>query len=249
MKVAKVLAFYFGDRRHYPKNKETTIDLFKQQIENHRKVDPGVNQDLIIVNHDKGEEDVKTFLNEYNGQDVFNGKIKIIHRPQINSDLSFGSYKYAFYLFQNEYDYWFFCEDDIIVTNNNITKKMIDDFESDDNVGFIAALDYNHKFGHGVYPTEDGYIIDSHVSAHAHGGVGLTSTKTIKKVNKIIPEYLQTPNINQIQHPQILIPEDLYEGEHTYETSFTNDFIKAGFKLKPFKSNNDFLHTRENITL
>jgi len=249
MKVAKVLAFYFGDRRHYPKTKEITMDLFKQQIENHCKVDPGVNQDLIIVNHDRGEEDVKTFLNEYNGQDVFNGKIKIIHRPLISSDLSFGSYKYAFYLLQDEYDYWFFSEDDIIVLNDNVTQKLINDFESDDDAGFIAALDYNHKFGHGTYPLENGYITDSHIAAHAHGGIGLTSTKTIKQVIKTIPEYLQTPNIEQINNPNILIPNDLYQGEHNYETSFTNDFIKAGFKLKPFKSNNDFLHTRENTTL
>ena len=29
-KIAKVLAFYFGDRRHYPHNKEGVIDLFKK---------------------------------------------------------------------------------------------------------------------------------------------------------------------------------------------------------------------------
>jgi len=251
MKVAKVLAFYFGDRRYYPKTKEGTIDLFKKQIENHRIIDPGVYQDLIIVNHDKGEEDIKTFLNEYDGQDVFNGKIKIIHRPLISPDLSFGSYKYAFYLLQDKYDYWFFSEDDIMVLNNNITKKMIYYFnrEPNLNLGFIAALNYNGKLGHRAYPLEDGYISKADGYAHAHGGMGLTSTKIMKKVAELVPEYLQTPNIQQINHPQIQIPENLYKGEHGYEIGFTNDFVKAGFNLKPFESNDYFLHIRENTTL
>ena len=101
-KVAKVLAFYFGDRRHYPKNKEGVIDLFKTQIKTHQTLNPGVNMDLIIVNHDTQDQDVYDLLNEYDGQDVSTGKIKVIHRPRISSDLSFGSYKYAFHLFQNE---------------------------------------------------------------------------------------------------------------------------------------------------
>jgi len=100
-KVAKILAFYFGDRRHYPHNKEGVIDLFKKQIQTHQTLNPGINMDLIIVNHDTEDNDVYELLNEYDGQEVSTGKIRVIHRPRVSHDLSFGSYKYAFYLFQD----------------------------------------------------------------------------------------------------------------------------------------------------
>lgn len=247
MKTAKVLAFYFGDRRHYPNNKQGTIELLKRQILNHQTIDPGVEQDLIIVNHDKGEEDIKTLLDEYNGQEVFNGKIKIIHRPRINSDLSFGSYKYAFHLLQNEYDYFFFCEDDIEVLKKDVTKKMINILDKNKKIGFVAALDFIKQNYH-TFKLEKGYIIKTgNLEPHAHGGVGLTSTVKMKQVADTIPSYLSIPNILNLS--QTYIDEEGYSGENEYEINFTNDFIKAGFKIKPLPVEDNFLHIRENIIL
>ena len=80
MKTAKVMAFYFGERRLYPHNKYGVIDLLKRQIDSHRKIDPGTNMDLILVNHDLGDEEVKDILNSYDGEEVNGGIIKIIHR-------------------------------------------------------------------------------------------------------------------------------------------------------------------------
>lgn len=240
-KVAKVLAFYFGDRRHYPKNKEGVIDLFKTQIKTHQTLNPGVNMDLIIVNHDTQDQDVYDLLNEYDGQDVSTGKIKVIHRPRISSDLSFGSYKYAFHLFQNEYDYWFFSEDDILPLTNGVVPELINILNSNEDVGFVGALKYPHTH---YYKLEDGYII-SH--DHVHGGCGLTSTIKMKKVAEIIPTYLQTPNILNEEIKNKIV--DDYLGEHTFEISFTQDFINTGFKLKVKNSLDNFSHIREEIKL
>ena len=240
-KVAKVLAFYFGDRRHYPKNKEGVIDLFKTQIKTHQTLNPGVNMDLIIVNHDTQDQDVYDLLNEYDGQDVSTGKIKVIHRPIISSDLSFGSYKYAFHLFQNEYDYWFFSEDDILPLTNGVVPELINILNSNEDVGFVGALKYPHTH---YYTLEDGYII-SH--DHIHGGCGLTSTIKMKKVAEIIPTYLQTPNILNEEIKNKIV--DDYLGEHTFEISFTQDFINTGFKLKVKNSLDNFSHIREEIKL
>ena len=240
-KVAKVLAFYFGDRRHYPKNKEGVIDLFKTQIKTHQTLNPGVNMDLIIVNHDTQDQDVYDLLNEYDGQDVSTGKIKVIHRPRISSDLSFGSYKYAFHLFQNEYDYWFFSEDDILPLTNGVVPELINILNSNEDVGFVGALKYPHTH---YYTLEDGYII-SH--DHIHGGCGLTSTIKMKKVAEIIPTYLQTPNILNEEIKNKIV--DDYLGEHTFEISFTQDFINTGFKLKVKNSLDNFSHIREEIKL
>jgi hypothetical protein len=240
-KVAKVLAFYFGWRRLYPHNKEGVIDLLKTQIKTHQTLNPGVNMDLIIVNHDTQDQDVYDLLNEYDGQDISTGKIKVIHRSRISSDLSFGSYKYAFYLLQNEYDYWFFSEDDILPLTNGVVPELIDILNSSEDIGFVGALKYPHTHN---YTLEDGYII-SH--DHVHGGVGLTSTAKMKKVAEIVPTYLQTPNIlNEKIENKI---ENDYLGEHTFEISFTQDFINAGFKLKVKNSSNNFSHIREEIKL
>jgi hypothetical protein len=240
-KVAKVLAFYFGWRRHYPHNKEGVIDLFKTQIKTHQTLNPGVNMDLIIVNHDTQDQDVYDLLNEYDGQDVSTGKIKVIHRPRISSDLSFGSYKYAFYLLQNEYDYWFFSEDDILPLTNGIVPELIDILNSSEDIGFVGALRYPNTH---CYTLEDGYII-SH--DHVHGGCGLTSTIKMKKVAEIVPTYLQTPNILNEEIKNKIV--DDYLGENTFEISFTQDFINAGFKLKVKNSLDNFSHIREEIKL
>ena len=240
-KVAKVLAFYFGWRRLYPHNKEGVIDLFKTQIKTHQTLNPGVNMDLIIVNHDTQDQDVYDLLNEYDGQDVSTGKIKVIHRPRISSDLSFGSYKYAFHLFQNEYDYWFFSEDDILPLTNGVVPELINILNSNEDVGFVGALKYPHTH---YYTLEDGYII-SH--DHIHGGCGLTSTIKMKKVAEIIPTYFQTPNILNEEIKNKIV--DDYLGEHTFEISFTQDFINTGFKLKVKNSLDNFSHIREEIKL
>ena len=240
-KVAKVLAFYFGWRRLYPHNKEGVIDLFKTQIKTHQTLNPGVNMDLIIVNHDTQDQDVYDLLNEYDGQDVSTGKIKVIHRPRISSDLSFGSYKYAFHLLKNEYDYWFFSEDDILPLTNGVVPELIDILNSSEDIGFVGALRYPHTH---YYTLEDGYII-SH--DHIHGGCGLTSTIKMKKVAEIIPTYFQTPNILNEEIKNKIV--DDYLGEHTFEISFTQDFINTGFKLKVKNSLDNFSHIREEIKL
>ena len=244
-KVAKVLAFYFGDRRHYPHNKEGVIDLFKKQIQAHQSLNPGVNMDLIIVNHDTEDQDVYNLLNEYDGQDVSTGKIKVINRSRISSDLSFGSYKYAFYLLQEEYDYWFFSEDDILPLTNGVVPELINILNGNEDVGFVGALKYPHTHTYKIL--ENGYIDNDHI----HGGVGLTSTIKMKKVAETIPEYLQTPNILKDNFGEHIGKNtfDGYAGENGFEISFTKDFINSGFKLKVKNSSNNFCHTRGGINL
>lgn len=243
-KVAKVLAFYFGNRRYYPYNKEGVIDLLKKQIEAHILFNPGVNMDLIIINHDIQDQEVYDLLNDYDGQEIITGKIKVIHRPRINCDLSFGSYKYAFYLLQDEYDYWFFSEDDLLPLTNGVIPELIHILNSEDNVGFVGALKFPQTppSGHN-YTIVDGYITSHN---HIHGGTGLTSTSKIKQVVNKIPSYLDIPNITNPELKEKVVD---YQESENYEIEFTNSFIEAGFKLKVKNSSDNFLHIRENIKL
>ena len=69
----------------------------------------------------------------------------------------------------------------------------------------------------------------------------------MKKVAEIIPTYLQTPNILNEEIKNKIV--DDYLGEHTFEISFTQDFINTGFKLKVKNSLDNFSHIREEIKL
>ena len=244
MKVAKVLAFYFGNRRYYPYNKEGVIDLFKQQIDAHSTINPGVNMDLIIVNHDTQDQEVYDLLDQYDNKKIITGKIKIVHRSRISNDISFGSFKYAFYLFQKEYDYWFFSEDDLLPLTDGVIPELIDILNSKDDVGFVGALKFpqNPPTGHN-YTIVDGYITSHN---HIHGGTGLTSTSKIKQVVNKIPSYLDIPNITNSELKEKVAD---YQQAENYEIEFTNSFIEAGFKLKVKNSSDNFLHIRENIKL
>lgn len=251
MKVAKVLAFYFGDRRLYPHNKEGVIQLLKRQIESHKKIHPGTPTDLILVNHDTGDTEIQELLNQYEGMEINGGIVRILHRPRISFDLSMGSFKYAFYVLQNEYDYWFFCEDDIETLKDNVVIDMITLLNSDSRIGFVAACDYrNYNIHH--YIIEDGFIRGTGIEApHAHGGIGVTSTRILRDVSQKIPSYLNTPNIEMYntKRNSDLFTHKSYENENGHEISFTNDFVKAGYELKSFSDGTNFLHIRENMIL
>lgn len=250
MKVAKVLAFYFGDRRFYPHNKLGVMNLFKRQIETHTKINPGMYMDLIIVNHDSGDKETLDFLRLYENHKIFNGKVRIINRPRINGDFSIGSYKYAFHLLKNEYDYWFFSEDDIEPKCDNITKDMVDILNSDKKIGFVCALNFiNYHMHH--YQEIDGYIERTGESPpHAHGGVGLTSTYLMETITKNT-DFFDIPNIVQYDNKSHIKSEvnTDYENENYQEIHFSNIFYEAGYKLKSFSDGTKFLHIRENISV
>ena len=105
IKNCKVIATYFGVRRHYPYDCNDTIKVLQDSIINEKELDPGVkNLDIIIVNHDCGNEEGKRFLQSINNTKVFCGKIRVIHRDwDEGKGISLGSFDYAFKYFQNDY--------------------------------------------------------------------------------------------------------------------------------------------------
>tara|TARA_R110001592_G_scaffold362080_1_gene674845 strand:- start:3052 stop:3798 length:747 start_codon:yes stop_codon:yes gene_type:complete len=248
MKSAHVLATYFGDRRNYPQNKYQVVEVLNTQIESLYNLDVGVDCDLLIVNHDINDPEVYEYLNSIEGISLKNGSIKILNRPIINKDLSFGSYKYAFHTFENEYDYWFFNEDDIFPLRENYMKEMIDIIENDSLIGFVAALTFSKV--HNFIFDDKGYIdrvgIFNH-PPHAHGGVGLTTTKILQDLREKCPSYFNTPNINPLLETSTS-PEGGYGGDYI-EIDFTNQFCKAGYKLKDYSNGTYFRRSQTGETL
>ena len=247
MKAVQVMATYFGPRRHYPKNKQECLDLLKKQIFYHKHLDLGLECDLLIVNHDDGDIEVQDFLNQYNGEKIFNGQVKILHRPRINFDLSFGSYKYAFFHYVDDYDYWYFNEDDVIILHDNAVKDMIEILESDYDTGFVAASNFTHN-KHAFTFDLNGYITSTGGGQpHAHGGCGLTSTTIFNKVCKTFPHFIQTPNILNMTSPDTKGYE--YASDNQMEIEFTNIFTKLGYKIKTYSDGKKYLRLQSGETL
>jgi len=250
MKTAYVLATYLGKRRGWPFDENGVLYCLQYQIENLSHIDIGVDYDLIIVNHYNGDSFSDKKLKEFSGMKIGNGVVKTIQRPCINQDVGYGSFKYAYYLLQNEYDYWFFSEDDIFMQRDGIVKKSIDYINSDTSVGFVASLWYD------THPYNlNGYYLD-YKEAHAHCGMGLTSTKILKEINRIRPEYFLTPNIININKQSLLSKIGGYDDGNgpdsrlgSYEIDFTNDFIKCGFNISYVGNKGDFLKPQEFLDL
>lgn len=246
MKAVQVMATYFGNRRHYPNNAFEVTELLERQVDHLKNFDLGYPTDLLIVNHDKGYEDGRDFLQSIEGTVLRNGVVRTLNRPWVSNDLSFGSYKYAFHKYQDEYAYWYFNEDDVIIEHKNLMLDMIELLNSDPNLGYIATSNFitgQHQF----VLDDNGYIIGTggHIP-HAHGGAGLTSTKIFKQVCEKFPEFMNTANLlgeNEIKQGATVYTDD------NEEINFSHTFIKAGFQIKCISKGHSFLRlqTGEHI--
>lgn len=202
MRSAKIISVYIGPRRNMNNNllnEQDCIDFLKLQIENEQKIDCGVPMDIIIVNNDTNHEIANTFIDSLNNQDVVNGKIRVFHRPNIGG--SFGAFSYAYDKICNEYDFFLFNEDDIMLTDPGYFKKAIEILQSDDTVGFVAFSPISY-----------------HEPYHCGGGFGVTSKRILELVKQrfgILPYYA----------------ENTYYAFEQSEVIFTNCIHALGFKI------------------
>tara|TARA_R110002051_G_scaffold103182_3_gene174876 strand:- start:381 stop:1307 length:927 start_codon:yes stop_codon:yes gene_type:complete len=136
----KVIATYFGIRRHYPYECNDTIQVLKDSIQNEIDLDPGVdNLDVILINHDCGVVKGNEFLQSLDGKEIFCGKIRVISREwDEGKGISLGSFDYAFKKLQDDYDYWFFQEDDYKLVKPNYYGNGVKILEENSRVGFVG---------------------------------------------------------------------------------------------------------------
>lgn len=247
MKAVQVMATYFGARRHYPYNEEGVRDLIAKQVEWHKTFDLGYPTDLVIVNHDIELEGVREFLDQYEGTQLYNGVVRIIHRPFFEPDISYASYKYAFAKLKGEYDYWYFNEDDVIIQHPHLIKDMIDLLEGDESLGFIATSNFVQYNVHHFDYDSNGYIVGTGGHPpHAHGGCGLTSTEIFLDVCSKYPDFMNTANLRHettTEYVEKRPPGGYMEGFK--EIDFSNRFIQAGYKMKCISTGSSFLRLQD----
>ena len=153
---------WFAHAQTFP-DPESVLQLVEVILEIERTLDPGAESDTIIVNNDVGWERGNTLLNSIDGTKTLAGHLRVLHRP--NFGRSFGGYNAAFERYGDDYEYWTFTEDDILVNGANYLRKCIDRFNSGANIGFVALQ------GLSTAPV-----------LHAHGGVGTTHARVLRSV-------------------------------------------------------------------
>lgn len=216
VRSCKVVAISFLDGRDYrnqvtfPAHNqvESTSEDIRKMVEDlynlEVKQDAGIPLDIYFINNDVGYERGNKWLDEINGTKTENGYLFVLHRK--NNGGSFGIYDYAFQTLKNRYDYFMFTEDDLFIFGEQYYRKAINTFEKY-NLGFLAFIDVERKRN----------------KVHAHGGVGLTSTKILEQVNLkhgSLPHY-----VGEWDKPKVI-----QEGE----IPFTNIIHEMGYTIDKF---------------
>lgn len=226
MKTCKVYCTYFGIRRGVesagPSNALETLEVLKKNIENDKTLDCGVdNMDIIIMNNESNTitKECIEYLNSINGSKTKYGKITVIDR--VNFGGSLGAYSEAFDLFGDDYDYWLFIEDDLRVIYPKYYRMMINEFNGDNDLGFLALTLINDEANKN--------------SKHVSGGFGVSRKDILKKVKE---KYGKLPYDDKL-HPTG------YGGFGQSEKYFTNCFIQMGYSVR-VPNNEDVITLADN---
>jgi hypothetical protein len=203
---------FFNHSQNFP-NEESVLDLIKLNYDLECRTDPGVECDTIIVNNEVGWHKGDDFLASINNADTFSGKLKVINRK--NCGRAFGGYNEVFEVFKDDYDYWIFTEDDILINGKEYFRICIDEFEAEPNIGFMAIQGLSSL---GLYRK---------IILHAHGGVGITH---INVLNRLYNELGSLPHCkeNDAQDYASIIEKG--------EIAFTNLIFQLGYNLRTVKS-------------
>lgn len=208
---------YFAHSQNYA-NAEEIIKLLELNIKVEESNYSGQNMTLVIVNNEYALEKNKweNFVNKYKNK-VINGN-KIIFETRENIGRSFGAYDYAFRKYKEIFDYFIFTEDDVLIHGEEYATTAINEFNSYENVGFVSIIGISNKiFG------------NSNLLPHAHGGVGISSTKILKKIyDKNNGKLSYSIDENKQEYSDII----LYG-----EIAFSADFLKNGYRVRDMNNN------------
>jgi hypothetical protein len=203
-KCVKIICCYFGDRRDVHNTPNNIIEFIKHSVTNEITIENGIDTDIILVNNNSGNIENNNLLNLYNGVKTKNGEIIVETRKNIGG--SFGAYYDMFLKYKDKYDYWFFCEDDVLIYENGYMKEFVEFINTSNELGFISLAPISVS----PHPT------------HSGGGCGLTSTD--KFINSRGLEYIKN-KINTF--PLTTTYTDLERNE----IEFTNMYYKNNFYI------------------
>ena len=243
----KVISAYYGPKRF--SDLEGMVEILNRHINSEKQLDSGCFNDIIIVNHENNfnmprKEEFYKLLDDIDGTPSRNGVFKVIHRPfQDGVGGSYCSFNYAFEKFKDDYEYWFFTEDNVIITHEHIFKKCIEQLQQNPKVKYIGCLRYNNQ----VPPS---HKKNERHPEHLHGGCGCVNIKDLQEVyNKFgkLP-YSERPMTESMLKRIHSIPYEFKnrarapfmdgewsawykDFENQGEVMFTNAYVQMGHEL------------------
>ncbi len=203
---------FFPDHNQSVSGPEDTKRMLRDILDFEAQHDPGTNMDIVIVNNSIEDENFDTFVDSLEGETKW-GKIRTIQRGP--EGWSFGAFNEAYQTFKDEYNYWLFTEDDILVGGDKYYSKLIEKFNQDKWTGYIGLVKVvQHSYGQ-----------------HCGGGVGFTSSKVLEKLDKRcggLPHYTKKDDTkdNAVDRKHQIIVNG--------EVPFTNEILKMGYDLVSF---------------
>jgi len=166
IKSLKIIICFFGNRRPFnnnPSTPEDSLEFLKQCIDVDKELDSGEYMDILLVNNKNNFLEGDDFVASLAGKNIKRGVIKVMNRENLGG--SFGSFSDAYDLYNKEYDYFLFNEDDIQIQKENYFSDSIEKLNSDKKIGFVAFAPI-----HKDHPN------------HSGGGFGITSNTILQNV-------------------------------------------------------------------
>jgi len=158
------------------------------------------------------------YLKLVNGSDTPYGKIIVFERDNFGG--SMGAFSQAFDLFEDIYDYWLFLEDDVRIIYPRYFEMIINEFNYDKNLGFLALTKI---------------LQDGTPRINVSGGVGASKKDVLKRVKQ---KYGKLPYDTTRGYGN-------YGDFGNSEFLFTNCYYEMGIKLR-IPNNNDVVMMADN---
>ncbi len=234
MKCCKVIGTYFSNNRidrpyHRPDHEDVcwsthiqfgvgphgVLAMLKDIVSLEKNTDAGVDMDTIIVNSDNGFLEGNKYLNNLQNLKTKNGKIIVVERENIGGQ--FGGYNVVYQKFKNDYDFWLFTEDDIIITGYEYYKKLIAQLGSRKNNTAYALI--------GVVDRPD-------FPRHACSACMLIYKTILKKVDHI-PYPIENDIVTRIHEGEIAFSTAIYNAG--FQLVYEGPGIYLVTKEWPFK--------------
>ena len=172
-KACMIVTVWFGNRStryNSPQRAPDQLDFFRDVFMEHAiKVDPGVDMDLVIVmNQCKKFPKGYAYVATLDGTDINRGKVRVLSRSN-SSGKGFDGFAHGFATFQDEYDYFLFCEDDVVFFLDDYYRMGIETFEK--NQPMAACVGYSPKS-----------LPDCGHASHFGGGLLMSSREKLQTV-------------------------------------------------------------------
>ena len=199
-----------------------TPELYQQMVkalfEVERDTDPGVDMDSYMVVYIDKYGLYKEWA-KYDEEPIKRGKFHVIYEARDGGN--YQMFNKAYQLIKHNYDYFIFTCDDIMVFGDQYYKKLIDRWNEESGIGYLAV-----QGGGETHEPQN----------HVQGSIGMTTKKILEEVCGI--------NNGELPHPKSepwTQEANIREGE----IPFTHRILELGYRFVNY--NNSKTWRRENL--